>query len=45
METQTSSPRRGTIFLRRKDEDIDCCTATDEAARSGTLSPALKNIM
>ena len=32
------------FFWRRKDEDIDCCTATDEAARPGMLSPELKNI-
>ena len=46
METQISSPRRGTKFPpplpRHRGEDIDCCTATDEAARPGILSPALK---
>jgi len=31
--------------LRSRGEDIDCCTATDEAARPGMLSPALENIM
>jgi hypothetical protein len=49
METQTRCLRFSLGVVqsppRRRAEDIDCCTATYEAACPRILSPALKNIM